>query len=887
MNAEDIKSKTVAVIDGNSLMHRAYHAVPPTMNAPDGTPTNAVFGFLSMLIKFIELSQPDAIICAFDAGKPKFRMEALEQYKAQRPPMDNELRVQFPLIENLLESMNIPVVKVPGWEGDDILGTIAARDEALGYKTLLVTGDKDACQLASELTSIVTTKKGITDIDVMSPERVIEKYGIAPDRFPDYLGLMGDSSDNIPGVPGVGAKTAVKYLQEYGSIEGLYEHADEIKGKTGEKVRAAKDLAFLSRQIATIVRDLDFELDLEGIAWPNFDVERVTESFDSMGMRTHLRKVLGFAEEVSRGGVACAASQVELVWNPVVEGEEAFAQLDAALCTDELLGLALSDPLQASLFTQGTSLAVNTGKGTLFFREDDATKALADIVRRGRFSAFDVKACAALVYPRDTAEPCAVQLDDLMRMRAFDVSLAAYVLDSLRSDFSPAALMDAHCASMLPEFQSEEEGAALHAAAARALVEPLRAALESDDVLSCFEDIDMPLVAVLASMERTGATIDVNHLNQLGRDTAVKLDELRARIVDLAGHDFNLDSPKQLSTVLFEELGLTPLKKTQRGYSTDASVLKELAKEHELPALVMSYRELAKIKSTYIDALPPLRAEGDWRIHTSFNETVTATGRLSSSDPNLQNIPVRTEFGRQIRECFVPLHEGEVFLSADYSQIELRLLAHLSGDEGLINAFLSGEDFHAATAARVFGLDPREVTPEQRSRAKAVNFGIVYGQQAYGLSQSLDIPFGEAKDMIDAYFAAYPGVRSYLDRTVEEARANGFATTMFGRKRHIPELQGNAIRRGFGERTAMNHPMQGSAADIIKLSMRRVQEKLIEGGFEAQLLLQVHDELDFSVPREEVERLSALVKEVMENVAALRVPLLVDISWGDTWAQAH
>ena len=447
--------------------------------------------------------------------------------------------------------------------------------------------------------------------------------------------------------------------------------------------------------------------------------------------------------------------------------------------------------------------------------------------------------------------------------------------------------MEAHGGGALPEVAGDEARAAVAAAAARHLVEPLTRALEQEGSLAAYRDIDLPLVAVLAAMERTGAALDAERLAELGRSAQAELDELSQQIIDVAGEPFNIDSPKQLAHILFEVLGLTPLKKNQRGYSTDASVLKELAKESELPGLILRYREQAKLKSTYIDALPRMRA-GDGRVHTQFNETVTTTGRLSSSDPNLQNIPVRTEAGRQIRACFVPLAPGELFLSADYSQIELRLLAHLSGDEHLVAAFNSGADFHASTAARVFGLPVEEVTPELRSRAKAVNFGIVYGQQAYGLSQSLDIPFGEAKAMIDRYFEAYPGVRAYLDATVAKAAEDGFAETMFGRKRHIPELKArNAQQRGFGERTAMNHPMQGSAADIIKMAMNEVERRLREEGFAAKLMIQVHDELDFSVPADEVERLAAMVREVMENVVALAVPLDVDVSWGATWAEAH
>ena len=511
----------------------------------------------------------------------------------------------------------------------------------------------------------------------------------------------------------------------------------------------------------------------------------------------------------------------------------------------------------------------------------------ARVVAEGRFAALDVKESLHRIFPRDSSEDALIDEDALFSLRCFDVGLAAYVLNSSAASYTCEQLCEAHLGAAFPEVESVEERACAQAACVRELATRLQKALDEDGSAEVYEKIDLPLVAVLACMERTGAAIDAASLAVLGEGAQRELGEISSSIYELAGEEFNIDSPKQLARILFEVIGLTPTKKTQRGYSTDASVLKELSKVHDLPALVIRYRELAKIKSTYIDALPRLRA-GDGFLHTRFNETVTTTGRLSSSDPNLQNIPVRTEFGRRIRGCFTPLREGSVFLSADYSQIELRLLAHLSGDEHLVAAFNSGADFHASTAARVFGVPIEEVTPELRSRAKAVNFGIVYGQQAFGLSQSLDIPFGEARDMIERYFEAYPGVRAYLDEVVAQAKETGFASTMFGRKRHIPELRAkNAQQRGFGERTAMNHPMQGSAADIIKLAMVEVMRRLRADGFSAQLMIQVHDELDFSVPAEEVESLAAMVREVMEGVVELKVPLVVDASWGSTWAEAH
>lgn len=870
--------KTVAVIDGNSLMHRAYHAVPPTMTAPDGTPTNAAFGFLSMLLKFIEMEQPDALVCAFDKGRPKFRMEALEQYKAQRPPMDEELKAQFPVIENLLAAMNVPVVALPGWEGDDILGTVAARDEELGYRTLLVTGDKDAYQLASDLTKIVTTKRGITDVVIYGPEEVEERYGVTPDQFTDFLGLKGDKADNIPGVPGIGDKKAASMLQAYGNLEGIYANLDKFKGKQLENLTNYKDDAFLSRQVATIVRDADFELDLESISFPNFNVEQVTEAFTDVRMMAHLAKILKLQ--------GSEAASIDLgSWDNFIEGDEAKAAIE--LPAEGYVPVAWALDPQASLFGDGLTLAVNLGDSTALFHNEEAKEALAFLVREREIATADAKSLLQVVFPADTAQDSLVSRGEMLDAHIFDVALAAYVADSNNGAATLNALMERYAGAVLPDEKDPQKQVALQAAAIGALVGPLAQELEKEGARKVYDDIDLPLVGVLACMERTGAALDVDHLKALNESTGAEVDRLRAAIYASAGHEFNVDSPKQLSEVLFDELGLTPKKKTRSGYSTNASVLKELTEEHELPGLMLEYREYAKIKSTYIDALPRMRAE-DGRVHTSFNEMVTTTGRLSSSDPNLQNIPVRTDFGRQIRTCFVPLGEGEVFVSADYSQIELRLLAHLSGDEHLIASFNSGEDFHASTASRVFGVPMDDVTPQMRSRAKAVNFGIVYGQQAYGLSQSLHIPFYEAKEMIDRYFEVHPGVRTYLDDVVAQAHKDGYAVTLFGRRRYIPELKAkNAAQRGFGERTAMNHPMQGTAADIIKLAMRQVQDELVARDLGTRLMLQVHDELDLSVPESEVEEVSDLLTSVMESVVELSVPLLVDVSAGANWAEAH
>ncbi len=879
-----VMSKKIAVIDGNSLMHRAYHAVPPTMSASDGTPTNAAFGFLSMFFRFYEDAHPDAVICAFDAGKPEFRTKALARYKAQRPPMDDALRVQFPVIESLLEAMNVPVVKIEGWEGDDVLGTISARDEKLGYETLLVTGDKDAYQLVSDLTHVVTTKKGISDVAIYGPDEVQERYGVTPAQFPDFLGLKGDSSDNIPGVPGIGDKGAARLLQRFGSIDGIYENLDKLKGKQLQNLRDNKEAAYLSREVATIVRNLDFPLDLEGIKFPDFDETKVSDAFRAVRFNAHLTKTLSL---VGASPKAAASPVLELPLSDPKKGRKARALLDDAIAKGVILGVEFFVEAQKSLFSESHSLFVGLSEDVLLFEGADATEAFARIVRDGHFCALDVKRVLQEVYPPDGSLDATVSDADVAAARYFDIGLAAYLLSSNAATYEYASLCETYLGAALPEFDDEAQAAAVHAHVAARLAEALSKALRADGSMECYEEIDLPLVTTLALMERVGAAIDVDALAKMGQAISDEIENVRVQIFEMAGEEFNPDSPKQLSHVLFEVLGLPVGKKNQRGYSTDAKTLNALRDKHPIAEKILRYRELAKMKSTYTDALLRMRGS-DGRVHTSFNQTVTATGRLSSSDPNLQNIPVRTEFGRHIRECFVPLREGELFVSADYSQIELRLLAHLSGDESLIEAFCSGADFHTSTAARVFGVPTEAVTSQMRRHAKAVNFGIVYGQQAFGLAQSLGIGFKEAQEIINRYFQVHPGVRAYLDETIAQAKKHGYAVTMFGRKRHIPELRAaNATQRAFGERTAMNHPMQGSAADIIKLAMNEVRCRLSEEGFKSQLMLQVHDELDFSVPADELERLEAMVSEVMSGVVELKVPLVVEVSAGTNWAKAH
>lgn len=912
------KRRTFAVIDGNSLMHRAFHAVPPTMNAPDGRPTNAIFGFLNMFLKMIDAFNPDGVVVAFDKGKPRVRMEMLPQYKAQRPPMDPDLHAQFPMIKELLAALNVPILQSEGWEGDDILGTMARLGEEAGCDMLLVTGDRDMYQLVTEHVNVVSTRKGLSDVAIMTPESVDDLYhGITPALVPDFYGLKGDTSDNIPGVPGIGPKKASALIAQYGSLDEVIAHADEVKGKMGENLRAHIDDALLSRKVATIRTDAPVELDFEATSFPAFSADEVSAALGTLGITAMQNRFLALIG--GEGGAAAASSVFEIPAMVRAAAGDAdalgavAAEVSRAIDAGEWVAAVVDDDKEeGALFGLTRTLWLATSKGLFALEEDDggttavvdgfnfAHGVIAGVLARlfveGRVASPDMKALLHELSPIDSSEP---ELMDPLAVDStciFDTVVAAYLLDSDRSEFDEAYLADTYLQMALPAARGAEGAgedapapAARTAALTLALVAPLRDRMARENAANVFDGIEMPLVPVLAKMERAGMLVDPDRLRNLSEGLATQIAEVERSIRDLAGDEtFNIGSPMQLSHVLFDVMGLPTkgLKKTKRGYySTNAKVLSDLARDHEIVRLILDWREKSKIKSTYLDTLGPLR-RGDGRVHTTYNQTITATGRLSSSDPNLQNIPTRSELGRTVKTAF-SAGEGSVFLAVDYSQIELRLLAHLSGDEHLVRAFNEGEDFHAETAARVFGVPVSEVTPDLRSRAKAVNFGIVYGQQAYGLSQSLHISMAEARDMIDRYYEAYPGVRTFLDNVVARAKQTGYAETMYGRRRHIPELKAkNPQLRGFGERTAMNHPMQGTAADIIKIAMARVSRRLEEEGFAAHMILQVHDELDFECPVDEVERLTAMVRDVMEHVVDLRVPLIAEASTGITWADA-
>lgn len=912
------KRRTFAVIDGNSLMHRAFHAVPPTMNAPDGRPTNAIFGFLNMFLKMIDAFNPDGVVVAFDKGKPRVRMEMLPQYKAQRPPMDPDLHAQFPMIKELLTALNVPILQSEGWEGDDILGTMARLGEEAGCDMLLVTGDRDMYQLVTEHVNVVSTRKGLSDVAIMTPESVDDLYhGITPALVPDFYGLKGDTSDNIPGVPGIGPKKASALIAQYGSLDEVIAHADEVKGKMGENLRAHIDDALLSRKVATIRTDAPVELDFDETSFPAFSADEVSAALGTLGITAMQNRFLALIG--GEGGAAAASSVFEIPAMVRAAAGDAdalgavAAEVSRAIDAGEWVAAVVDDDKEeGALFGLTRTLWLATSKGLFAFEEGDSCAVaevegfsfvhgviagvLARLFMEGRVASPDMKALLHELSPVDSSEPELMDSLAADSTRIFDTVVAAYLLDSDRSEFDEAYLADTYLQMALPAARGAEGAgedapapAARTAALTLALVAPLRECMARENAANVFDGIEMPLVPVLAKMERAGMLVDPDRLHSLSEGLATQIAEVERSIRDLAGDEtFNIGSPMQLSHVLFDVMGLPTkgLKKTKRGYySTNAKVLSDLARDHEIVRLILDWREKSKIKSTYLDTLGPLR-RGDGRVHTTYNQTITATGRLSSSDPNLQNIPTRSELGRTVKTAF-SAGEGSVFLAVDYSQIELRLLAHLSGDEHLVRAFNEGEDFHAETAARVFGVPVSEVTPGLRSRAKAVNFGIVYGQQAYGLSQSLHISMAEARDMIDRYYEAYPGVRTFLDNVVARAKQTGYAETMYGRRRHIPELKAkNPQLRGFGERTAMNHPMQGTAADIIKIAMARVSRRLEEEGFAAHMILQVHDELDFECPVDEVERLTTMVRDVMEHVVDLRVPLIAEASTGVTWADA-
>ena len=848
------------ILDGNSIVNRAFYGVRQ-LNAPDGTPTNGVYGFLAILQRLLDEQKPDALCVAFDRREPTFRHKAYDGYKATRKGMPEELAVQMPILKEVLDDMGVRRYELAGYEADDILGTAASICEKDGWDCVIVTGDKDSLQLVSERTAVcnVKTRMGQNETILYTPESFEAEYGFAPSGMVDLKALMGDSSDNIPGVPGVGEKTALELVRSYGTLDAIYENLDALDVKDGvrKKLAAGEESAKLSYWLATIFREVPLDFRPEDNLWDhNYTPELYT-----------LMKRLGFQRFIEKWGLTlpeetAETRKAEALPRIVVQSAEECDAIRTLLDGTKTLAVLPLDGLERIEVCDGE-------------RVYELSWALCG---------EDYNALLRELF-RPEVPKFSHQLKELMNLLlaeglsvegfTFDTALAAYLLDATGGDYALPRIS--------VRYLGEEKSGA---EAVWALASVLKEKLETEGMLWLYDSAELPLCEVLADMEREGFLVDRKALYDFGESLNADIERLRDEIWRHAGHEFNIQSPKQLGEVLFEELMLQSGKKTKTGWSTNADVLEKLRGKHAIVDEVLEYRMLTKLKSTYAEGLLKVIGE-DGRIHTSFQMTVTDTGRLSSRDPNLQNIPIRKKLGAQIRGMFVAA-PGKVLVDADYSQIELRLLAHISDDETMRAAFVSGEDIHAVTASQVFDTPLSEVTPTLRSRAKAVNFGIVYGISAFSLAQDIGVYPNEAKAYMEAYLAKYHGVRTYMERIKEQAKQNGYVTTLYGRRREMPELRSaNFNIRSFGERVALNMPIQGTAADIIKLAMVRVYERLEKEGLEAKLLLQVHDELIVECPETEAERVSLLLKEEMEHAAQLSVPLTADVHTGHSWAEAH
>lgn len=873
------------IIDGSSLVHRAFHALPMLRTA-DGLHTNAVYGFTTMLVKLLADYRPDFLAVAFDKGRVTFRTETYSQYKAQRQATPGELSEQFPLLRELLQAFGVTTIEVAGYEADDIIGTLSEKASSQGYEVLIVTGDRDALQLIGQETKVLLTKRGISDMEVMDSAALKEKYGLTPAQIIDMKGLMGDSSDNIPGVPGIGEKTAVKLLAQFGSLENVLANIDQVSGKKlQENLRQYTEQAVLSKQLATIVRNMDLEFVPE-----NFEIrpekQTVRELFAKFEFKTLLTKMDTLFPGINDKDSVEAQTADVVLSAPVI----AASQAEVADVYDRVKqqGRMSCYPVTPghSPLAELIGLAVTCAGETVYIpRDAEGWDIVFDMLADSRITivAYDSKKLYNI---------CQAKERNILA-QVTDVLIAAYLLDPTASTYPVDVLAKKYLnqnitlptgdknLSLKPEF----------AVWASSIVEELQVVitrqLADAGLDKLFEEIEMPLVEVLSAMEVAGISVDKNYLREMAVSITGKIDQLIDEIYLLAGEQFNVNSTKQLGVILFEKFKLPIIKKTKTGYSTDAEVLEKLAGQHPLIDKLLEYRMLSKLKSTYLDGMEVLIHPESSRIHTTFNQMVTATGRLSSSEPNLQNIPIRTDIGRKIRELFVPGEGYDYIMSADYSQIELRVLAHMAGDASLLEAFRHNQDIHTRTAAEVFGVAMEEVTPEMRARAKAVNFGIVYGISDYGLARDIGVSRKEAGYYIESYFAKYQGVKRYIDEVVADARRDGYVTTLFGRRRHLPDINSsNFNQRSFAERTAMNTPIQGAAADIIKIAMNKVYALLKAKKLKSRILLQVHDELVFEVPAAELEEVAALVKQAMEEAVKLDVPLIADVKAGCNWAQA-
>ena len=913
------------LIDGPSLVYRGYFALPP-LTTSDGSLVNAVFGFLQIVLRGMQDLQPDYAIVSFDLGKPQFRFDAYPEYKAGRPSMPDDLRSQFPVVREVVTMMGMPIRELAGYEADDVIGSLALQAAAQDVDTYIVSGDLDGLQLVNDRIRLLTTRMGVASTVIYDEARVAERYGLKPAQMLDYKALKGDTSDNIPGVPGVGEKTAIALLQQFGSLDAIYEHLDEVKGKLRDRLAEHRNSAFLSREVGRIVSDLPVELNLEEARTGRYDRRAVAQRFRELEFRSLIDRLPASSiaptghdapERDTKGGLqlsldllggATAALAAEegsaprVRPDPLTDPGGAIEHVDPHQMTDEGDRVELEAWLAAHGADVGLGWAAGPGRAT--------DRTLLGIAVAGADGstwyiptpAGDGAPWLPRWFARDDRPLIGHDLKQLVVLMAhagltlggpaFDTLIASYMLNpALRAQTLDDLAANRYAAVLPPVPTKDELAAGEHTVARRAAAEALLAlllkpALETEmteaGLAALFGEVEMPLLPVLAGMELAGVQIDQPALASMAAEFGDQLASLEARIYELVGHPFNIGSPKQLEQILFHDLGLPATKRTRTGYSTDASVLEELRDKHEVIGLILEHRQVAKLKSTYVDSLP-LLVDAEGRVHTTYSQAVAATGRLSSTDPNLQNIPIRTALGRRIRRAFVA-PPGKLLLGADYSQQELRILAHVSGDEGLKADFAAHNDVHLAAAARVLGLSPAQVGPRERSVAKMINYGIAYGLSGFGLAQRLRIPQEEAERYIADYYAAYPGIRRYTVEMRILARDQGFVSTLLGRRRYLPELTArNSALRSAGERMAINMPIQGTAADGIKIAMVRLAAAMRERGLRSRMLLQVHDELIFETDEDELPALAGLAREVMEGALPLDPPLEVDLKVGTDW----
>lgn len=876
--------KRLIIIDGNSIINRAFYALPDMSNS-EGLKTNAIFGFVRMMFKIIEDYQPTHMSVAFDKKAPTFRHKQYADYKAGRKKMPDELAQQLQPLKDLLDKFNINRLELEGYEADDLIGTVARLGEENDFKVYIVTGDKDAIQLASHKTTTLITKKGVGEVEEYNYDSVLERYEMTPTQFIDLKGLMGDKSDNIPGVPGVGEKTGIKLLKQYSTIENLIEHTDELKGSIKKKIEENKDLALMSKELATIITNVPIEVKLEDLEYGDYNKDDVVEKFKEFGFTSLITKLLDI-----EGGETTIKEEIDLKIEHLDNVEDFIkkAEENKKVIID-VIGKE-GNILDKRVLYVFLSLDGNE----IYYVNEDELPQIKTLLSNPEIKkhGYDLKEDYLLLKPYE------IELNSM----DFDITIAEYLIDSKSStSYECSAIAMKYLtrkikskedllgkgakAKKFDEIEFDELSAYIGDIlnTVNGVYPKMEENLKETEMDGLFYHVEMPLVEVLGSMEYIGMKVDKDQLNELKEKFTTIINELENEIFELAGEPFNINSPKQLGVVLFEKLGLPVIKKTKTGYSTNAEVLEKLRDKHEIIDKITEYRQIVKLNSTYVEGLLKIINPKTGRIHSSFNQTITTTGRISSTEPNMQNIPVKTEMGRDIRKVFVA-DDNCKLVDADYSQVELRVLAHMSGDENMIDAFKHGEDIHSKTASQIFDVDIKDVTSKQRIEAKAINFGIIYGKTDFGLSQDLNIPVATAKAYIDSYFNKYPKIKEFMDEAVESATETGYATTILNRRRYIPEIKAsNFIVRNQGKRFAMNAPIQGSAADIIKVAMVNVYNKLKENNMKSRLILQVHDELIVEAVDEELEMAEKIVREEMENAQSMDVKLDVDLNTGDSW----